>query len=77
MFGYVGTILVAIILLSAPSWRESRRSRRLSHANRFRRTAPASSPSRGKGPAVVLLHGFGDTGDMWLHWQLFWPRTIP
>jgi hypothetical protein len=20
---------------------------------------------RGKGPAVVLLHGFGDTGDMW------------
>ena len=19
----------------------------------------------GKGPAVVLLHGFGDTGDMW------------
>jgi len=22
----------------------------------------------GKGPAVVLLHGFGDTGDMWERW---------
>jgi len=31
----------------------------------------------GKGPAVVLLHGFGDTGDMWAPWHLFWPRTIP
>jgi hypothetical protein len=31
----------------------------------------------GKGPAVVLLHGFGDTGDMWAPWQLFWPETIP
>ncbi len=23
------------------------------------------SASGGQGPAVVLLHGFGDTGDMW------------
>ena len=23
----------------------------------------------GRGPAVVLLHGFGDTGDMWARWR--------
>lgn len=31
----------------------------------------------GKGPAVVLLHGFGDTGDMWRRWRRIWPATTP
>jgi hypothetical protein len=26
----------------------------------------------GKGPAVVTLHGFGDTGDMWALWRRCW-----
>lgn len=32
----------------------------------------------GKGPAVVLLHGFGDTGDMWapLATQLVKDHTV-
>ena len=27
----------------------------------------------GQGPAVILLHGYGETGDMWASW----PRTLP
>jgi hypothetical protein len=27
----------------------------------------------GTGPAVVLLHGFGDTGDMWMRWRRITP----
>ena len=26
----------------------------------------------GRGPAVLLLHGFGDTGDMWLRSPRSW-----
>lgn len=29
----------------------------------------------GSGPAVVLLHGFGDTGDMWARWRTHLPRS--
>ena len=28
--------------------------------------------SGGKGPAVVLLHGYGETGDMWARSPLRW-----
>jgi len=31
----------------------------------------------GKGPAVVLLHGFGDTGDMWHRWQQCSSKITP
>jgi len=31
----------------------------------------------GKGPAVVLLHGFGFTGDMWAPLAIILARTIP
>jgi hypothetical protein len=31
----------------------------------------------GSGPAVVLLHGFGDMGDMWALWPPCWSSTTP
>ena len=31
----------------------------------------------GSGPAVLLLHGFGDTGDMWQPLAESWSRTTP
>jgi pimeloyl-ACP methyl ester carboxylesterase len=40
--------------------------RRVSGLKRFRRTARQStSESVARGSAIVMLHGFGDTGDMW------------
>ena len=33
--------------------------------------------SGGTGPAVVLLHGYGETGDMWAPWQSTSHATIP
>src|SRR6202521_3640434 len=65
MFRYVGTILVAI-LLSAPLVAGIKPFPASFHTQ----MVPTNGTSLyvrvgGKGPAVVLLHGFGDTGDMW------------
>ena len=77
MFRYVATILVAI-LLSAPSWRESRRFRPAFTRKWFRRTAPAStSESAARVRPWCCCMASADTGDMWAPWQLFWPTTIP
>jgi hypothetical protein len=77
MFRYVATILVAI-LLSAPLVAGITPFPASFHTQ----MVPTNGTSLyvrvgGKGPAVVLLHGFGDTGDMWAPWQLFWPKNIP
>src|ERR1700721_561493 len=65
MFRYVATILVAI-LLSAPLGAGSTPFPASFHTQ----MVPTNGTSLyvrvgGKGPAVVLLHGFGFTGDMW------------
>src|ERR1700720_3558879 len=65
MFRYVATILVAI-LLSAPLVAGITPFPATFHTQ----MVPTNGTSLyvrvgGKGPAVVLLHGFGDTGDMW------------
>jgi pimeloyl-ACP methyl ester carboxylesterase len=65
MFRYVTTILVAI-LLSAPLVAEITPFPASFHTQ----MVPTNGTSLyvrvgGKGPAVVLLHGFGFTGDMW------------
>jgi pimeloyl-ACP methyl ester carboxylesterase len=65
MFRYVATILVAI-LLSAPLVAGITPFPASFHTQ----MVPTNGTSvyvrvGGKGPAVVLLHGFGDTGDMW------------
>jgi len=65
MFRYVATILVAI-LLSAPLVAGITPFPASFHTQ----MVPTNGTSLyvrvgGKGPAVVLLHGFGDTGDMW------------
>jgi len=65
MFRYVTTILVAI-LLSAPLVAGVTPFPASFHTQ----MVPTNGTSLyvrvgGKGPAVVLLHGFGDTGDMW------------
>src|SRR5882724_6233269 len=62
---YVATILVAI-LLSAPLVAGITPFPASFHTQ----MVPTNGTSLyvrvgGKGPAVVLLHGFGDTGDMW------------
>lgn len=31
----------------------------------------------GSGPAVVLLHGYRETGDMWAPMARTWPAIIP
>jgi len=77
MFRYVATILVTI-LLSASLAAGITPFPASFHAQ----MVPTNGTSLyvqvgGKGPAVVLLHGFGFTGDMWAPPQLFWPRTIP
>ena len=77
MFRYVAAILVAL-LLSAPLVAGITPFPASFHTQ----MVPTNGTSLyvrvgGKGPAVVLLHGFGFTGDMWAPWQLFWPRTIP
>src|SRR6266404_4833532 len=65
MFRYVATILVAI-LLSAPLVAGITPFPASFHTQMVA-TNGTSLYVRvgGKGPAVVLLHGFGDTGDMW------------
>src|SRR6202790_3732928 len=65
MFRYVATILVAI-LLSAPLVAEITPFPASFHTQMIS-TNGTSLYVRvgGKGPAVILLHGFGDTGDMW------------
>src|ERR1700736_4700309 len=65
MFRYVATILVAI-LLSAPLVAGITPFPASFHTQMVQ-TNGTSLYVRigGKGPAVVLLHGFGDTGDMW------------
>src|SRR6202521_5579502 len=65
MFRYVATILVAI-LLSAPLVAGITPFPASFHTQ----MVPTNGTSLyvrfgGKGPAVVLLHGFGFTGDMW------------
>jgi pimeloyl-ACP methyl ester carboxylesterase len=65
MFRYVATILVAI-LLSAPLVAGTTPFPASFHTQ----MVPTNGTSLyvrvgGKGPDVVLLHGFGDTGDMW------------
>src|SRR3984885_13137401 len=65
MFRYVTTILVAI-LLSAPLVAGVTPFPASFHTQ----MVPANGTSLyvrvgGKGPAVILLHGFGETGDMW------------
>src|SRR5580693_3993904 len=65
MFRCVATILVAI-LLSAPLVAGITPFPASFHTQ----MVPTNGTSlyvrvSGKGPAVVLLHGFGDTGDMW------------
>src|SRR6267154_2902258 len=65
MFRYVTTILVGI-LLSAPLVAEITPFPASFHSQ----MVPTNATSLyvrvgGKGPAVVLLHGFGFTGDMW------------
>src|SRR5712692_8309185 len=65
MFRFVATILVAI-LLSAPLVAGITPFPASFHTQ----VVPTNGTSLyvrvgGKGPAVVLLHGFGDTGDMW------------
>jgi pimeloyl-ACP methyl ester carboxylesterase len=65
MFRYFATILVAI-LLSAPLVAGITPFPASFHTQ----MVPTNGTSLyvrvgGKGPAVVLLHGFGDTGDMW------------
>ena len=65
LFRYVVTILVAI-LLSAPLVAGITPFPATFHTQ----MVPSNGTSLyvrvgGKGPAVVLLHGFGDTGDMW------------
>ena len=77
MFRYVATILVGI-LLSAPLVAGITPFPASFHTQ----MVPTNGTSLyvrvgGNGPAVVLLHGFGDTGDMWAPRQLFWRRTIP
>src|SRR5258708_8198718 len=65
MFRHVATILVAI-LLSAPLVAGITPFPAAFHTQMVQ-TNGTSLYVRvgGKGPAVVLLHGFGDTGDMW------------
>jgi pimeloyl-ACP methyl ester carboxylesterase len=65
MFRYIATILVAI-LLSAPLVAGITPFPASFHMQMVL-TNGTSLYVRvgGKGPAVVLLHGFGDTGDMW------------
>src|SRR6266404_4955256 len=65
MFSYVATILVAI-LLSAPLVAGITPFPASFHTQMVA-TNGTSLYVRvgGKGPTVVLLHGFGDTGDMW------------
>jgi pimeloyl-ACP methyl ester carboxylesterase len=65
MFKYVATILFGI-LLSAPLAAEITSFPASFHTQ----MVPTNGTSLyvrvgGKGPAVVLLHGFGFTGDMW------------
>jgi hypothetical protein len=65
MIRYVATILVAI-LLSAPLVAGITPF----PASFYAQMVPTNGTSLyvrvgGQGPAVVLLHGFGDTGDMW------------
>src|SRR4029077_12325037 len=65
MFRYVATVLV-VILLSEPLGAESPPFPPSFHTH----MVPTNGTSLyvrvgGKGPAVVLLHGFGFTGDMW------------
>ena len=65
MFRYIATILVGI-LLSAPLVAGITPFPASFHTQ----MVPTNGTSLyvrvgGKGPAVVLLHGFGDTGDMW------------
>src|SRR5713226_8455798 len=67
MFRYVTTIVVAI-LLSAPLVAGVTPFPASFHTQ----MVPTNGTSLyvrvgGKGPAVVLLHGFGFTGDMWAH----------
>src|SRR5437879_13878824 len=66
MFRYVATILVAL-LLSAPLMAGITPFPASFHTQMVS-TNSTSLYVRvgGKGPAVVLLHGFGDTGDMWV-----------
>src|SRR6202047_4967611 len=65
MLRYVATILVAI-LLSAPLVAGIKPFPASFHTQ-MGSTNGTSLYVRvgGKGPAVILLHGFGDTGDMW------------
>src|ERR1700723_4430397 len=65
MFRYVAPVLVGI-LLPAPLVAEITPFPASFHTQ----MVPTNGTSLyvrvgGKGPAVVLLHGFGDTGDMW------------
>jgi pimeloyl-ACP methyl ester carboxylesterase len=52
-----------------PRWRRLRRNPRLSPAFKTREIAANGTTIHvrigGQGPAVVLLHGYGETGDMW------------
>src|SRR5437588_2135334 len=74
MFRYLVTILV-VILLSSPLVAGIAPFPASFHTQML----PTNGTSLyvrvgGKGPAVVLLHGFGDTGDMWAPLALVLPR---
>ncbi|MBB5189787.1 pimeloyl-ACP methyl ester carboxylesterase [Silvimonas terrae] len=60
------TLLAALLALSATAWADS-----TTFPSTFRTQEIATNGTTihvrvgGSGPAVVLLHGYGDTGDMW------------
>jgi len=64
-FKYVTTIVVTILLSGSLVAEVTPFSVQFSHANGSDERHQPLRPSRRQGPAVVLLHGFGFTGDMW------------
>jgi pimeloyl-ACP methyl ester carboxylesterase len=61
MTAIAGAILSASVLASEPSMPPGFRTTTVTLADGAR----IHVRTGGKGPAVVLIHGFGDTGDMW------------
>src|SRR5213596_2470520 len=53
------------LLLAAPSWAEDFAFPRFALREVVANGATLHVRSGGSGPAVVLLHGYGETGDMW------------
>jgi pimeloyl-ACP methyl ester carboxylesterase len=63
----VAPLLLVVVLASAPAWGQQQ-----TYPASFKTQNLATNGTTlfvrtgGKGPAVVLLHGFGNTGDMWV-----------